>query len=139
MPPKKKIAKDTTPSKQTIKKASDAKKISKKVSVVGKKEAAKSDVLEEEEFVKPMEEKKTSPYMSIYEYTALIRARALQLGTPGAEPKIELNPGNPEEYDPINIATREVRECLITLIIRRTLTDGTTEDWYPKDMIFPRM
>lgn len=96
------------------------------------------DVLEEEEYVAPVIKKETTPYMSIYEFTALVRARALQLGTPGAEPKIELG-SNPEDYDPINIATREVKECLVTLIIRRTLTDGTTEDWYPKDMIFPRM
>lgn len=124
MPPKKKVVEVSTKKKVVEKK---------------RKVTEKSDILEEEEFVSVPEEKKTSPYMSIYEYTALIRARALQLGTPGAEPKIELDPENPEEYDPINIATREVRECLITLIIRRTLTDGSTEDWYPKDMIFPRM
>ncbi len=84
-------------------------------------------------------ERKTSPNMSVYEYTALIRARALQLGTPGAFPKIEIDPSRPEDFDPTNIATREVRECLVSLIIRRTLTDGSYEDWHPKDMIFPRI
>jgi len=122
MPPKKKI-----PEKPT-KKTSSSKKV----------ETLESDVLEEEEYVPVVEVKKTTPYMSIYEYTALIRSRALQLGPSGGEPKIPLNPENPEEYDPINIATKEVDMCLVTLIIRRTLTDGTTEDWHPKDMIYPR-
>ena len=92
-----------------------------------------------EEYVAPVHAKKTSPYMSLYEYTALIRSRALQLGTPGTEPKIKIDPENPEEYDPINIATKEVQMCLVSLVVRRTLTDGTTEDWYLKDMIFPRL
>ena len=100
---------------------------------------AKTECLEEEAYVPPVTEKKTTPYMSAYEYTALIRARALQLGTPDAEPKIELNPENPEEYDPINIATEEIKRCLTTLIIRRTLTDGSVEDWHPRDMIYPRI
>lgn len=103
-----------------------------------KAKISKIDVLEEG-YAEPVNEKKTTPYMSDYEYTALIRARALQLGTPDAEPKISLNPENPEEYDPINIATEEIRRCLTTLIIRRTLTDGTTEDWHPRDMVFPRI
>lgn len=92
----------------------------------------------EDEYEVPIEVKKTSPYMSIYEYTALVRARALQLGPSGDEPKIPLNFENPEEYDPINIATKEVDMCLVSLIIRRSLPDGTTEDWHPRDMIYPR-
>lgn len=121
MPPKKKIREKTES------------KVSKKAV-----KTLESDVIEEEEYIPVVETKKTTPYMSIYEYTALIRARALQLGGGGGEPKILLNPDNPEEYDPINIATKEVDTCLVTLIIRRTLTDGTTEDWHPKDMIYPR-
>lgn len=84
-------------------------------------------------------EKKTSEYMSVYEYTALVRFRALQLGFPGVYPNIEIDPSKPEDFDPINIATKETRLCLTTLIIRRTLTDGSTEDWDPKEMIFPKI
>lgn len=76
-------------------------------------------------------------YMSHYEYAALIIARTKQLSS--QDPLVELDPENPEDYDPINIATREVNQCLVSLIVRRALTDGSTEDWHPRDMIFPRM
>lgn len=112
------------------------KKPSKKI--VSKDEEESSEIMIEEHYV-PENNKKTNPYMSIYEYTALIRHRALELGTPGSKPNIELNPENPQEYDPINIATKEVQMGLTSLIIRRTLTDGTTEDWKPVDMILPRI
>lgn len=77
--------------------------------------------------------------MSVYEYTALIRYRALQLGSPGVFPNVEIDPKKPEDFDPINIATKEVKACLTTLIIRRTLNDGTFEDWNPRDMVFPKV
>jgi DNA-directed RNA polymerase subunit K/omega len=46
-------------------------------------------------------------------------------------------------YDPLVIATEEVKRRLPNLIIRRTLEDGTTEDWLLNDknhpMEFPRV
>jgi DNA-directed RNA polymerase subunit K/omega len=87
----------------------------------------------------PPKERKTSPYMSIYEYTALLNARTLQISKPMYEdaPKVPLI--NPEDYDPISIATRELKAGLINLVIRRKLPDGTTEDWFPSEMYLPRI
>jgi DNA-directed RNA polymerase I, II, and III subunit RPABC2 len=76
-------------------------------------------------------EKKTSPYMSIYEYTALISARASVISNSGGTPMIE-------GFDPIIIARQEVDKGLVTLMIRRSLPDGTYEDWRPSEMIPPR-
>jgi len=112
-------------------------KVSKKVHVKSESVGVASSEIVEISEIK--NEKKTTEYMSVYEYTALIRARALQLGMPGVFPAVEIDFNKPEEFDPINIATKEVMLCLTTLIIRRTLTDGTTEDWYPKDMVFPKV
>lgn len=87
----------------------------------------------------PFKERKTSPYMSIYEYTALLNARTLQLSKPLYEdtPKVPLN--SSEDYDPISIATRELKDGVICLVIRRTLSDGNTEDWLPSEMYLPRI
>ena len=98
-----------------------------------------SEIISEEEYVAPKPKaKKTSPYMSVYEYCSLISARAVQIGVSSEnEPRVPLL--TPEDYDPLVIATREVHANLATLIIRRRLPDGSTEDWMPKDMIFPRI
>lgn len=80
---------------------------------------------------KPTSEKKTTPYMSIYEYTALISARASVISNSGGFPLLE-------GCDPIIIARQEVDASLVTLIIRRHLPDGTYEDWRPSEMIPPR-
>lgn len=77
--------------------------------------------------------KKTGPYMSIYEYAALISAWTSRIA----------NTGNATGYldgekDPAVTAKEEVDNHKATLIIRRKLPDGTTEDWRPKDMHFPR-
>lgn len=98
-----------------------------------------SDIVEEE-FSYCEQEKRTTPYMSQYEYCALISARIAQLTSRSAEwnvPKIKLE--TPDDYDPLKIATKEVQACLVSLVIRRRLPDGTTEDWLLKDMIFPRI
>lgn len=85
----------------------------------------------EEEFVPTKEEKKTNPYMTPYEYTALIDARACQIGV-GEKPKIET-----DDYNPLRIATEEVNKQLVSLVVRRHLPDATTEDWKVKDLILP--
>ena len=77
--------------------------------------------------------------MSVYEYAALISARAAQLSNRFEKcyPKISLT--NSNEYDPIFIATQEVREKLVSLIVRRQLPDGTTEDWLLEELEIPRI
>lgn len=98
-----------------------------------------SDIIEEE-FSYCEQEKRTTPYMSQYEYCALISARIAQLTSRSAEwniPKIKLETSS--DYDPLKIATKEVQARLVSLVIRRKLPDGTTEDWSLKDMIFPRI
>lgn len=116
----------------TSKKMNEPKKVAEKIS--GKI----SEIIEEEFVPTAPKPKMTTPYMSVYEYCALINARAVQLGsTPENGPRVPIE--RPEDYDPLLIATREIHAGLVTLIIRRTLPDGTTEDWDPKEMIFPRI
>lgn len=85
--------------------------------------------------------KKTTPYMSIYEYSALIYARCVQLSFPNTFPLIPLTELG--SYDTLVIATEEVKRRLPNLVIRRTLDDGTTEDWLLSDkknpMVFPHI
>ena len=90
--------------------------------------------IEEEEYVHAPVQKKTTPYMSVYEYSALIATRCLQLEIPGQYPKVETG-----SFDYVVIATAEVRAGLVNLIIRRTLPDGSTEDLHPKDKFLPRV
>lgn len=86
-------------------------------------------------------QRKTTPYMSRYEYAALINARILQLTSPGGKPLIPKS--EIDNYDPLVIATKEIRLRLPSLIIRRTLPGGAVEDWLLNDtkniMHFPRI
>lgn len=83
--------------------------------------------------------RKTKPYMSIYEYSALISARAAQLTSrfESAKPLIPIT--KPEEHDPMYIATQEVKKKLVRLVVRRHLPDGTTEDFTLQELEFPRI
>jgi DNA-directed RNA polymerase subunit K/omega len=97
-----------------------------------------SETIAEEEYVPTETTKKTSPYMSSFEYCSLISARIAQLTSRSTEwntPKIPIE----DSYDPLVIATKEVRLRLVSLVVRRKLLDGTKEDWLLKDMIFPRI
>ena len=103
-------------------------------------EEISTSVIVEEEYVPVVIQKRTPPYMSQYEYCALISARVAQLTSRSIEwnmPKIPIT--SPEGYDPLIIATEEVKKRLVSLVVRRRLPDGTTEDWLLKDMIFPRI
>ena len=93
------------------------------------------DVIGPEEYVHS-DQKQTTPYMSNYEYAALINARSIQLFTSGATPLIDLV--TPEDYDVLNIATKEIKMGLPKLVVRRRLIDGSSEDYHLKDMILPR-
>jgi DNA-directed RNA polymerases I, II, and III subunit RPABC2 len=93
------------------------------------------NILQEEEYVYCEKPRKTNPYMSLYEYSALIDVRALQLGFKNNLPKID--PTEIENYDPLNIAKLEIKRKLLSLVIRRYLPDGSYEDWYAKDLDSP--
>lgn len=127
MPPKK---------KKNVQQKSSIKFLKKKSHV--EHEMSEESFSISEDYTRP-KERKTSPYMSIYEYTALLNARTLQISKPMYEdaPKVPLV--TPEDYDPISIATRELKAGLINLVIRRKLPDGTTEDWFPREMYLPRI
>jgi DNA-directed RNA polymerase I, II, and III subunit RPABC2 len=69
-------------------------------------------------------EKKTIPYLSKFEKARIIGARLQQLAY-GAEPKI-----NTENLQDINdIVLEELKQRKIPFIIRRTMPNGTYEDW----------
>ena len=76
--------------------------------------------------------RKTSMYMTKYEYTRLLAARALQIsaGTEKGHPRINVE----GIYDPMDIARREIDERVVPLVIQRILPDGSTETWNVKDM-----
>lgn len=76
-------------------------------------------------------EKKTIPYLSKFEKARIIGNRAQQLAY-GAQPKI-----NTENLLNIyEIATEELKQRKIPFIIRRTLPNGTHEDWRIEEFEF---
>ena len=76
-------------------------------------------------------EKKTIPYLSKFEKARIIGNRAQQLAY-GAQPKI-----NTENLlDIYEIATEELKQRKIPFIIRRTLPNGTHEDWRIEEFEF---
>ena len=69
-------------------------------------------------------EKKTIPYLSKFEKARIIGARLQQLAY-GAQPKI-----NAENLHNINdIVLEELKQRKIPFIIRRSMPNGTYEDW----------
>jgi DNA-directed RNA polymerase subunit K/omega len=99
------------------------------------------DVVTEEDYVHVEAPRKTPPYMSQYELSALILARVVQLSSSVGSPLIPMS--EIDNFDPLVIATKEVYARLPPLVIRRTLSDGSTEDWLLTDtenaLEFPRM
>ena len=74
--------------------------------------------------------KTTYPYMNKYERTRTIGARATQIAN-GAP--IMVDRGN--LTDPVLIAEKELKERKIPIKIRRTLPDGSFEDWSVDELI----
>merc|ERR1719245_137700 len=72
----------------------------------------------------------TTRYMTKYERARVLGTRALQISM-GAPVMVELA----GETDPLEIATKELRDCVIPIIIRRFLPDGSYEDWKIEDLI----
>ena len=79
----------------------------------------------------PIQERTTSKYMTKYESTRIIGTRALQLSH-GAPPLVELA----GETDPLKIASRELLDKKIPIIVRRYLPDGRFEDWSVNELLF---
>ncbi|KAL7749491.1 subunit common to RNA polymerases I, II, and III [Sorochytrium milnesiophthora] len=75
-------------------------------------------------------ERVTTPYMTKYEKARVVGTRALQISM-NAPVLVELN----GETDPMVIATKELREKKIPLVIRRHLPDGSYEDWGVDELI----
>ena len=89
-----------------------------------------SKILEVSEFM-PDTSHKTTKYMSIYEYSALINARALQLFKD--KPKIDTK----GETDLLRIAEQEIKSRRTNLVVRRKLPNGQIDTWLASDMEFP--
>lgn len=75
---------------------------------------------------------KTSEALTLYEKSNLISMRAIQI-TNGSAPLIPLD----ECYDPIYIAEQEFIKRVIPLTVVRKLTDGTTVNVDPNEMLHP--
>ncbi|XP_071737818.1 DNA-directed RNA polymerases II and V subunit 6B-like [Rutidosis leptorrhynchoides] len=74
--------------------------------------------------------RKTSRYMTKYERARILGSRALMISM-NAPPQIELE----GETDPLEIALKELRQGKLPFTIRRTLPDGSYEDWGVDELI----
>lgn len=80
---------------------------------------------------KPLkEDRTTTPYMTKYERARILGARSLQISM-NAPTFVTLD----GETDTLKIATKELEENKIPLVIRRYLPDGSFEDWYATELI----
>ncbi len=77
-------------------------------------------------------EGQTTPFLTKYEKTRIIGARALQISK--NSPILISTDILGNETDPIAIAEMELREGKIPFIIRRYLPDGSYEDWPVKEL-----
>lgn len=75
----------------------------------------------------------TRNIMTIYEKVKIVGLRAEQLRR-GAHPLIEFK-GN--EFNPIDIATKELYARTLPFMVARTLPNGEKEYWRLEDMIIP--
>jgi DNA-directed RNA polymerase I, II, and III subunit RPABC2 len=75
-------------------------------------------------------ERVTTRYMTKYERARVLGTRALQISM-NAPVMVELA----GETDPLDIATKELRERKVPFIIRRYLPDGSFEDWSVAELI----
>lgn len=73
--------------------------------------------------------KKTTEWMTKYEYTQLVACRSLQLSQ-GMIPLIDIK----GDYNTLSIAERELNARVIPLCLCRILPDGTEEFWDPNKM-----
>jgi DNA-directed RNA polymerase I, II, and III subunit RPABC2 len=71
----------------------------------------------------------SSNILTKYEKVKIISIRAEQLAR-GAQPAVTF-----KEFDPVNIAHKELQERKLPFMIRRKLPNGKTELWKLDDMI----
>jgi len=76
-------------------------------------------------------EKTTTKYMTKYERARILGTRALQISM-GAPVLVELG----GETDPLQIATKELKQRKIPIVIRRYLPDGSFEDWSLEELLY---
>ena len=74
----------------------------------------------------------TTPFMTKYERARVLGTRALQISM-GAPVMVDLD----GETDPLKIATMELNDKKIPMIIRRYLPDGSHEDWKIEELLNP--
>lgn len=79
----------------------------------------------------PKDQRTTTPYMTKYERARILGTRALQISM-NAPVLVDLE----GETDPLEIATKELLQRKIPLVIRRYLPDGTYEDWGCDELIY---
>ncbi|KAK9836976.1 hypothetical protein WJX81_003916 [Elliptochloris bilobata] len=72
----------------------------------------------------------TTRYMTKYERARILGTRALQISM-NAPVMVELH----GEFDPLEIAMKELREKKIPFTVRRFLPDGSYEDWSVEELI----
>eukprot|EP00959_Pyramimonas_sp_CCMP1952_P156262 3268138-Pyramimonas_sp.AAC.2 len=72
----------------------------------------------------------TTRYMTKYERARVLGTRALQISM-NAPVMVQLD----GETDPLEIATKELREKKVPFTIRRYLPDGSYEDWGVDELI----
>lgn len=72
----------------------------------------------------------TLPYLTKYEKARILGARALQISM-GAPILVDLE----GETDSLEIASKELKERVIPIIIRRYLPSGNYEDWELGEMV----
>mmetsp|Transcript_24966 Transcript_24966/g.25584 ORF Transcript_24966/g.25584 Transcript_24966/m.25584 type:complete len:133 (+) Transcript_24966:35-433(+) len=91
----------------------------------------KVDVLEVDNSV-PIDKSKriTTRYMTKYERARVLGTRALQISM-NAPVMVDVE----QETDALKIATKELRERKIPMIIRRYLPDNSYEDWSLDELI----
>ncbi|RNA31359.1 DNA-directed RNA polymerases and III subunit RPABC2 [Brachionus plicatilis] len=95
-------------------------------------EAEAIEILKAEESgIESIREKRTtSPYMTKYERARILGTRALQISM-CAPIMVELE----NEFDPLEIAKKELKEKKIPFVIKRKLPDGSVELWPINDLI----
>lgn len=68
--------------------------------------------------------RKTTPFLTKYERARVLGARALQIAM-GAPPCVSAE----GETDALRVATLEMQQRKMPIVVRRYLPDGTHEDW----------
>ncbi|MCQ2820189.1 MAG: DNA-directed RNA polymerase subunit omega, partial [archaeon] len=86
----------------------------------------------EDNFI-PIEERKTSRFMTKFEKARILGERAMEIRN-NAPLYIEVEDG---EWDPSRLAERELKAGKIPFTIRRQLPGGKYEDWKVSELIIP--